>query len=166
MVLPTKKPATPLRPEIPRRGLDLPGTNKGRETRSGNEGGDGKQLVVGREISLSGEIKECARLVVEGRVEAALVDGQALEIREGGVFRGPAEVEEAEINGTFDGRLKVRGRLLLRAMGTISGEVRYGELEVERGGKVHGQMAPLDAEDEVKALPNAGPATPAGDASS
>src|SRR5690349_6505981 len=35
---------------------------------------EGKKLIVGREIVLTGEIRACDRLVVEGRVEAALTD--------------------------------------------------------------------------------------------
>ena len=39
-----------------------------------------KKLVVGREISLSGEITACDTLVVEGRVEATLENSELLEI--------------------------------------------------------------------------------------
>ena len=43
---------------------------------------EGRKLVVGREICLSGEIKACERLIVEGRVEADLTDSR-VEIMKG-----------------------------------------------------------------------------------
>ncbi len=89
---------------------------------------------------MSGEIKSCDRLVVEGTVEAQLSDSRALEVTETGIFRGAAEVDMAEINGVFEGELNVEGRLFVRAQGRISGTIRYGELEVERGGRIAGEL--------------------------
>jgi cytoskeletal protein CcmA (bactofilin family) len=98
------------------------------------------RLTVGQEIKLSGEIKSCDRLVVEGTVEAQLSDSRALEVTETGIFRGTAEVDMAEINGVFEGELNVEGRLFIRAQGRVSGNVRYGELEIERGGRIAGEI--------------------------
>ncbi len=39
-----------------------------------------KKLIVGRDISLNGEIRTCDTLVVEGRVEAVLQDCKNIEI--------------------------------------------------------------------------------------
>jgi cytoskeletal protein CcmA (bactofilin family) len=101
----------------------------------------GKRLIVGRGIRLSGEITACDRLVVEGLVEVILNETRALEIGRTGRFIGGCEVEEAEVSGVFEGDLTVRGRLLLRASGEITGKVRYGELEIERGGRISGNVS-------------------------
>ena len=101
---------------------------------------DNGRLTVGQEIKMSGEIKSCDRLVVEGTVEANLSDSRALEVTETGVFRGSAEIDMAEINGVFEGDLNVEGRLFVRAQGRVSGTIRYGELEIERGGRVTGEI--------------------------
>jgi len=97
-------------------------------------------MIVGREVRLSGDIKSCNRLVVEGFVEATLHDCHDLEIAEGGLFRGNASSEQAEIRGRFEGELVVRKRLLIRASGHVSGTISYGEIEIERGGKVLGTV--------------------------
>jgi cytoskeletal protein CcmA (bactofilin family) len=107
--------------------------------------GHGQKLIVGQGISLSGEITACDRLVVEGTVKVVLNKTRAIEITETGRFTdGKAEVDEAEISGVYEGELTVRGRLLIRATGRVTGSIRYGELEVERGGKLGGQLAMLD----------------------
>ncbi|MEE8544285.1 MAG: polymer-forming cytoskeletal protein [Alphaproteobacteria bacterium] len=132
-------PATPtqFRPEIPRRVTQIPGAPR---AASALDTDDTKKLIVGREIRLSGEITACEKLVVEGRVEANLTDSRIIDIATTGYFKGTAEVEEAIISGEFQGTLTVRGRLFVRATGKVSGELRYGELEIERGGRISGDI--------------------------
>lgn len=118
-----------------------------------------KLLIVGPEITLSGEITACDRLVVEGSVRVALNRTRAIEISRSGRFtNGRAEVEEADIAGLYEGELTVRGRLLIRGTGRVAGKVRYGELEIERGGKLSGAVAALEAAREPAAepIPSAG----------
>jgi len=108
---------------------------------------DGKKLIVGKQIVLSGEIKACDKLIVEGKVEAALTDCHSIEILGDGLFKGSATIDVADISGKFEGDLIVRERLLLRGTGRISGNVRYGEMQIERGGVVAGDMRPIDEDD-------------------
>lgn len=128
-----------------------------------------KKLVVGRDISLSGEITDCDILVVEGKVKASLFDSRRFEISESGAFEGTVEIETAEIKGQFDGELLVRGRLLIRRTGRVHGRIRYAELEIERGGQIAGDVQMItDASVSARVLSAdfgdelaADPATPA-----
>jgi cytoskeletal protein CcmA (bactofilin family) len=95
-------------------------------------------MVVGRGISLSGDIRSCNRLVVEGTVEASLHECREIEIADTGLFKGNASIDQAEVRGQFEGELVVKKRLLICATGHVSGTITYGELEIERGGKVSG----------------------------
>jgi len=157
----TKPPsASPFKPEIPRRVVEIPGAPPRRSDTpvaggspmggSLPSGGatDMRKLIVGRDISLAGEISACDVLVVEGTVEAKLRDGRNIEIAETGLFKGSVEIDEADIAGRFEGDISVRGRLRLRATGRITGTIRYGQLEVEAGGQLIG---------EIQSLSNGGP---------
>ncbi len=108
--------------------------------RSSSSSADGRKLIVGDGLSLSGEITSCDILVVAGKVEAKLTDGKLLEINETGQFRGSVEIENADIAGRYDGQLVVHGRLTVRSTGRISGMVKYGELEVSAGGQIIGEL--------------------------
>lgn len=103
-------------------------------------GGEERKLTVGKGLSLSGEITACDVLVVEGKVEAKLSDGKLLEITETGQFRGSVEIENADIAGRYDGDLTVHGRLTIRGTGRVSGMIKYGELEVNAGGQIIGEL--------------------------
>jgi cytoskeletal protein CcmA (bactofilin family) len=118
-----------------------------------------RKLIVGREITLSGEIAACDHLIVEGTVEASVKDCHRLEVAEAGLFRGKVEIHEAEIAGRFDGEIIVQGRLSVRSTGRIEGKIQYGELAVDAGGtldgeiKGHGKTAKPDP--KVKAIAEA-----------
>lgn len=130
-------PSRPLgNPEIVRRAPDIPSAAGRRQDFEGEK----KKLTVGREIVLSGEINSCDHLVVEGRVEANIADCHALEIAESGVFKGEAEIDIADISGHFEGTLTANQLLLVRSTGRVTGNVSYGQLEIERGGEVTGDL--------------------------
>ena len=99
-----------------------------------------RKLIVGRDITLSGEIAACDHLIVEGTVEASVKDCHRLEVAEAGLFRGTVEISEAEIAGRFEGAITVQGRLWVRASGKIEGKIQYGELAVDAGGTLDGEI--------------------------
>jgi cytoskeletal protein CcmA (bactofilin family) len=135
----------PAAPEIARRPPDLSAFTQRREQPAAPRAGetDHKKLIVGREIILNGEIRTCDFLVVEGRVEAVLNDCRQIDIASSGQFKGSADIESADISGRFDGDLTVHGRLTVRATGRVFGKVKYGQLEVERGGIISGTIESL-----------------------
>jgi len=100
-------------------------------------------LHVGRGLKLEGKIQSCDSLVIEGDVQATIESG-TLTISETGEVRGEATVDEAEINGKFDGILTVRKCLTINTTGRITGTVRYGELRVEQGGQISGEIQAED----------------------
>ena len=104
---------------------------------------DGKVLRVGPAIALSGEIAACDKLIVEGRVSAALNRCRHLEVTKTGRFSGIAEIESAEIFGRFDGELTAR-KVLVHASARMSGKIRYGELTLEPGAQIRGELTPLE----------------------
>ncbi len=106
---------------------------------------DGKQLIVGKNIKLSGAIDVCESLVVEGTLEANLSGAKYLDIVYGGSFTGTAEVEEAHISGVFDGTLSVTGVLYVYESGEVRGKINYANLVVEKGGVLKGTIKNIDA---------------------
>ena len=109
------------------------------------EEGAGSRLIVGPNIKLKGvEIDDCDTLVVEGRVEATMVS-RAIQIAEQGSFKGTADIEVAEIRGSYEGELTARGRLVIHATGRVTGKVRYGRLLVQEGGEISGDIGTLGA---------------------
>lgn len=107
-----------------------------------NETDNGRKLVIGQGISLSGEIEACDHLIVEGTVEAALKGASNMDISEAGAFYGTVEIEEATIAGRFEGDITVNGRLTIQSTGVIIGSITYKELAIEAGATVEGSVTP------------------------
>ena len=118
--------------------LNIPGST--RPERLPGAPGEGRRLIVGREICLSGEITACDTLVVEGQVEANLNDSHRIEITESGYFKGKVDIAIAEIKGRFEGELIARERLIIYKTGRVTGTVACAEIEIERGGIMSGTV--------------------------
>ncbi len=121
----------------------------------------GHIMVVGRDIVLIGEIEACETLIIEGRVEGEITGTRYLEIAESGRFKGSAAVEECVVAGACEGDITVAGLLAVHAKGRIKGKVCYAEIEMQRGGRLSGEVEILT----VRAVP-APAATPAADPAS
>lgn len=100
-------------------------------------------MIVGPAIRVKGEIGACDTLVVQGEVEASMT-GRVMEVAQGGLFKGQVELEEASVSGRVNGKLTVKGLLKVTAGGEVRGEVRYGELQIEKGGVIAGDIGLLD----------------------
>lgn len=100
----------------------------------------GSKLTVGPNIKLKGvEITDCDTLFVEGLVEATM-DSRVMQIAEQGAFKGTAEIDIAEVHGSFDGDLTVRQKLVIHSTGKVTGKIRYGKVVIEEGGQLSGDI--------------------------
>lgn len=109
-------------------------------------------LTVGPDIQMKGEITSCDRVVIEGTVDATMRDVHTVELAETGSLKGTAEVEDAEISGSFEGDIVVRGKLTIYSSGRVRGNITYGEIEIQRGGQISGNIRNV-ADANVKAAP-------------
>ena len=127
---PAMAPAPAARPSAP---------NAGRPTGRA-EAGEKRVLQLGKGISIQGSVTEAERIVIEGTMESQLLQCQELAISHSGVFKGEAQVEDADIAGVFDGTLNATGSLIIRATGRVLGVARARRLSVEDGGQLTGRM--------------------------
>ncbi len=136
---------SPFAPPLP----PTPGTSPLRPATNGapaypTEARERRTLVVGRGISVQGTVQDAERLVVEGTMEATMVNGLSeLYIPHGGIFKGEVEVDEAEIAGTIDGTVTARNALIVRGSGRVLGTARCRRLQVEDGGQITGRIEML-----------------------
>lgn len=142
-------------PAVPALGVARPGLPPARSP--AREAAERRTLVVGRGISVQGTVQDAERLVVEGTVEATMIRAAELSVAPGGVFKGEAEVDDAEIAGTIDGTLTAKGSLTVRASGKLLGTARCRRLQVEDGGQITGRIEMLsDAARGSDDLPTGG----------
>ncbi len=142
---PFSTPPLPAAPPSPRPGAGSLGAGLGAPAMAPGgqrprEAAEKRTLVVGRGISVQGTVQDAERLVVEGTVEASSIEAIELHVAPGGMFRGTAHVQDAEVAGTVDGTLTATGTLTIRPTGRVIGNAKCGSLTVEPGGQVTGQF--------------------------
>ena len=143
----SKPHSTSFRPEIPKRPLEIPTRGSAGRPSATPSHTEGKKLTVGRDIRLAGEIGSCDVLVVEGHVEAQIKECTRLEVSQGGTFVGTAQVDEAEISGTFEGDLTAR-RVIVIGSADINGKITYGALQIENGARIKGSLEYVEGSDD------------------
>jgi len=137
---------------------DIPGHHtlmNGNVSYAGSTQEEARRLIVGRDITLNGDIACCDVLVVEGTVHAKGFTARRLDILEVGFFAGSADVQDVVVAGRFEGKLVVPGRLTVKSTGRIYGEIEYGILEAEAGARIEGQMcamSPVAVQETVPAI--------------
>ena len=122
------------------------------------------QFFAGEGVKVRAEVAACDVFRIDGDFDGE-VAAQRMYVSPTGVFKGTGRVDEAIVEGAIEGTLVVNNVLALRANARITGNVTYGQIEVERGAVVHGTIAPKDAEPlaahaalKPSELPLAGPA--------
>jgi cytoskeletal protein CcmA (bactofilin family) len=97
------------------------------------------QFFAGPGVRFKGELFSCDELHLSGTFEGAAA-ARKLVVAAGGLFSGDCMVEEAEIDGIAGGNLTVTGMLTVRAGGVVKGRICYGEIALERGAHIEGEL--------------------------
>lgn len=109
-----------------------------------------RRLTVGYGITLQGKVSDCDKLIIYGTVDAELDNVKTLHISESGKFTGSANIEQAEISGTFEGDINVIENIIINSTGRVNGKITYGSIEIRPGGKFTGQIVEAAAVKEEK----------------
>jgi cytoskeletal protein CcmA (bactofilin family) len=97
----------------------------------------GPGVSIGRGIGFTGTIEGADTLTVETKVDLS-VKCRLLVVMEDGHYSGKVEADIAEIRGRFDGDLTAHNRLVIHDKGTVSGNIKYKQVEVARGATLSG----------------------------
>ncbi len=89
------------------------------------------KISQGTKITGNIESKGCFR--IDGCVEGTVKSAAKVVIGKDGSVNGELECENADIEGKFNGTLKISGTLSLRSTAVIEGEATVSKLAVEPG---------------------------------
>jgi cytoskeletal protein CcmA (bactofilin family) len=101
-----------------------------------------EDLVVGEGVILNGTLEVPNKAIVSGAINGDLkVHSLAVGIT--GKIEGKIICQIADIAGQVKNDLRVNEFLVLRAGSTISGNIYYKEIEIEKGAKIAGTLSML-----------------------
>jgi len=100
-------------------------------------------LFVGAGVTLRGDVEVPGAASVDGKFEGTL-KAKTLIVGHTGHVSGQIAADTAEIRGMVDDTLVVKSRLVLRASGSISGQISYSKIMVEEGGSISGTIEVME----------------------
>ena len=103
--------------------------------------------LLGRTANLQGDLEFSGGLHLDGRVNGNVfsnaTDGGALSVSESGFIEGNVQVTNIVMNGTVNGDMYARDRLVLGGSARVNGNVHYGVIEMAPGAVITGKLIPL-----------------------
>jgi cytoskeletal protein CcmA (bactofilin family) len=95
--------------------------------------------IISDSSNFKGNIETEGTLIVHGSVTGTIKCG-SLEILQEGDVDANVEAENVSVAGKFQGEMICNGRLNILSTGKVMGEIVYGSLSIESGGKLAGNL--------------------------
>jgi cytoskeletal protein CcmA (bactofilin family) len=111
--------------------------------------GEKSCAYFGEGVTFKGSISAPERIVVHGTVEGDVV-ARDLLIGPSGTIKGNVRVDQADVQGKVLENVEARVCLSLRKTGRIEGSASYGEIEIEKGGILSGEVHALKSDPAKK----------------
>ena len=96
---------------------------------------------IAENTKIKGDITSEADIRIDGEVEGTIMTSGKIVIGKTGVVTGKIQCENADIEGTFNGEVKVGQILVLKSSAVIEGDVVVGKLAVEPGASFNASCA-------------------------
>lgn len=93
--------------------------------------------LIGAGVRFTGTIQARQRVEVHGTVEGDVQTG-LLIIGAQGVLHGKTTAQDMRVSGVLNDMVVCKGVLQITASGTVRGQVTYGAVAIERGGRLLG----------------------------
>jgi cytoskeletal protein CcmA (bactofilin family) len=104
--------------------------------------GEASCAYFGEGVVFKGSITAPEKVVVHGSVEGEIV-ARDLLVGPTGMITGKVSVDQADIQGKVFERIEAKVLLSLRKTGRVEGAATYGEIEIEKGGVLSGEVSTM-----------------------
>jgi len=107
-----------------------------------------EQSVIGRSISIKGELSGEEDLIIQGRVEGKIdLKKNNITVDKSGSIKGDIYGKSITLEGEVEGNLFGEKRIVLQPSGVVRGDMRAPAINLEEGAKFKGNIA-MEAWDE------------------
>lgn len=107
------------------------------------------ETIIGASIKVKGNFNGQGDIVIEGALEGSVKTAANVFVGEKARVSANIDASEALINGEVNGTIKIKKYLAIGETAKINGDVQCGEISIERGASITGQII-VSAEDSKK----------------
>lgn len=102
------------------------------------------ETIIGASIKVKGNFHGQGNIVIEGTLEGSLKTNANIFIGEKAKVVANIEAKDLVINGEIKGNVKAKNYVSLGSTAKINGDVTYGEISMEKGASINGQLISLE----------------------
>jgi len=99
------------------------------------------ETIIGSSIKVKGNFHGQGNIVIEGALEGSLKTDANIFIGEKAKVVANIDAKDLIVYGDVRGSLKIKNYLSLGATAKINGDIQFGELSVEKGAVINGQLS-------------------------
>ena len=96
-------------------------------------------LMIGEGVTITGMIKASNNVTVQGTIDGD-IECNSVTINKSGNVKGKIKTETMTVEGKAEGEMNVNTVLDIKSEGHVSGKVFYGEIQIDEGGKLSGEI--------------------------
>jgi cytoskeletal protein CcmA (bactofilin family) len=98
------------------------------------------ETIIGAAIKVKGNFHGQGNIVIEGVLEGSLKTDANIFIGEKARVTANVEAKDLIVNGEIRGNVRVGNYLSLGGTARIVGDIQYGEISIEKGAIINGQL--------------------------
>ena len=104
-------------------------------------------LMIGEGVTITGTIKADNEVNIQGTIDGD-IDCNSVTINKSGNVKGKVKAETMTIEGKVEGEININSILHIKSKGNVSGKIFYGEIEIDTGGKLSGEINHRDKDNK------------------
>ena len=104
-------------------------------------------LMIGEGVIITGTIKANSKVTIQGTVDGD-IECNSITISKSGNVKGKIKTDTITVEGKAEGEINAEDVLNIKSQGHVSGKVFYGEIQIEEGGKISGEINHRDKDNK------------------
>ena len=96
-------------------------------------------LMIGEGVTITGTIKADNEVNIHGTIDGN-IDCNSVTINKSGNVKGKVQTETMTVEGKVEGEININSILHIKSQGSVSGKVFYGDIQIDEGGKLLGEI--------------------------
>ena len=96
-------------------------------------------LMIGEGVTITGTIKADNEVTIQGAIDGD-VDCHTVIVSKTGDIKGKVKTEMMTVEGKIEGEININALLHIKSNGSVSGKVFYGNIQIDEGGKLIGEI--------------------------
>ena len=101
------------------------------------------KVIIGNGVKMIGEITDADNVQIDGNADVTM-NTDHLVVGSTGDVKGTITSNNIDVWGKLEGKINVIETLTVQELGTVSGNIKYQNMNIKLGGRIRGKIKVLD----------------------